>query len=135
MCYGLKNAAHLNGKIGCVMSRDKKTGRCEVRFDDKSLKPVLVKQENLRIVFDLPVARSYYYCLLKPKTKCIFVQILSAVFDECLSCTSRDVLCPNYIKLLSFMSCIRKNTFCNTVYPLTTQHSKNIYMIKKTLIP
>ena len=54
MCYGLKNAAHLNGKIGGVASRDKETGRCEVRFEDKSLKPVLVKQENLRIVFELP---------------------------------------------------------------------------------
>ena len=52
VCRGLKNAAHLNGKIGDV--RDSKAGRYVVRFEDKSLQPVSVKPINLRILFDLP---------------------------------------------------------------------------------
>ena len=54
VCHGLKNAAHLNGKIGDVRSRDTSNGRFKVRFEDKSLKSALVKPENLRIVFELP---------------------------------------------------------------------------------
>ena len=54
ICHGLKNAAHLNGKIGDIRSRDNSTGRFMVRFEDKSLKSALVKPENLRIVFELP---------------------------------------------------------------------------------
>lgn len=54
ICHGLKNKAHLNGKIGDVRSFDGKTLLYVVRFEDKSLKSAFVKQENLRIVFDLP---------------------------------------------------------------------------------
>jgi len=54
MCHGLRNAAHLNGKVGDTRSFDNKTGRYRVRFEDKSLKSALVKPGNLRIAFDLP---------------------------------------------------------------------------------
>ena len=54
ICHGLKNAAHLNGKVGETRSFDNKTGRYEVRFEDKRLKPTLIKPENLLIAFDLP---------------------------------------------------------------------------------
>ena len=55
-CYGLKNAPHLNGKIGDIRSAPKQCGdsRFAVHFEDKTLKPALVKPQNLRIVFDLP---------------------------------------------------------------------------------
>jgi len=53
-CHGLKNAAHLNGKIGDVKSPyEEKVGRYVVRFEDKTIKPALVKPENLRIILDL----------------------------------------------------------------------------------
>ena len=54
ICHGLKNAAHLNGKVGDMRYFDNKTGRYEVRFEDKSLKPALVEPEHLLIAFDLP---------------------------------------------------------------------------------
>ena len=67
VCQGLKNASHLNGKIGDVRSYGKgKMGdmwrefhnggafRYCVHFEDESLKPCLVKPENVRILFDLP---------------------------------------------------------------------------------
>ena len=54
VCHGLKNAAHLNGKIGETTGYKADTDRYEVHFEDKSLKPVAVKRENLRIVFELP---------------------------------------------------------------------------------
>jgi len=72
VCRGLKNAPHLNGKLGQVKSIynaiDKSpfrvdhvahflpsTGlRFSVHFVDTSMKPAAVKLENLRIVFDLP---------------------------------------------------------------------------------
>ena len=56
-CHGLKNASHLNGKIGDIRSPPQECGdvyRFAVHFEDKSLKPALVKPENLRVVFDLP---------------------------------------------------------------------------------
>jgi hypothetical protein len=54
VCHGLKNAVHLNGNIGDAIDFDFKTDRYLVHFEDKSLKPSLVKPENLRILFDLP---------------------------------------------------------------------------------
>ena len=56
VCHGLKNAAHLNGKIGDTRGYNAHTGRYEIHFEDKSLKPVAVKRENLRIVVELPAA-------------------------------------------------------------------------------
>ena len=56
VCHGLKNAAHLNGMIGDARKWIPGTGRYEVHFEDKSLKPAAVKPENLRIVFELPPA-------------------------------------------------------------------------------
>eukprot|EP00984_Skeletonema_dohrnii_P028217 scaffold18122_cov72-Skeletonema_dohrnii-CCMP3373.AAC.2 len=54
MLHGLKKAAHLNGEIGDVREYCKLSGRCVVHLEDKDLKPVKVKHDNLRIVFDLP---------------------------------------------------------------------------------
>ena len=67
VCHGLKNASHLNGKIGDVRGYGKgKMGdvrrefgnggafRYSVHFEDESLKPCLVKPENVRVLFDLP---------------------------------------------------------------------------------
>ncbi len=57
ICHGLSNASHLNGKLGEVRSeaKDKSNGnRLVVHFEDKSLKPVAIKPENLRIAFELP---------------------------------------------------------------------------------
>ncbi|KAL7545630.1 hypothetical protein ACHAWF_008983 [Thalassiosira exigua] len=55
VCHGLKKASHLNGKLGeVVLCADCKTSRYEVRFEDKSMKSVLVRPGNLRIVFELP---------------------------------------------------------------------------------
>ena len=48
-------ALHLNGKLGEVRTFVKQpTGtRLDVHFEDKSLKTVLVKPENLPIAFEL----------------------------------------------------------------------------------
>ena len=54
MLHGLKKAAHLNGEIGDVREYCKLSDRWVVHLEDKDLKPVKVKHENLRIVFDLP---------------------------------------------------------------------------------
>jgi len=54
MLHGLKKAAHLNGEIGDVRDYCKLSDRCVVHLEEKNLKPVKVKHENLRIVFDLP---------------------------------------------------------------------------------
>ena len=54
VCHGLQKASHLNGKIGDARDFDFKAGRYVVHFEDKSLKPFLVKPENLRILVDLP---------------------------------------------------------------------------------
>ena len=54
ICHGLKNANHLNGKIGDVRDFNVKADRYEVYFEDSKLKPSLVKAEHFRIVFDLP---------------------------------------------------------------------------------
>ena len=57
ICHGLKQASHLNGKIGDIRKPLKQCGedlRYEVNFEDEKLKPALVKVQNLRVVFDLP---------------------------------------------------------------------------------
>jgi len=66
ICHSLQKAAHLNGKIGEVRDFDvkekedgkkgfdKDVDRCVVHFEDEGLKPVSVKANNLRVVFDLP---------------------------------------------------------------------------------
>ena len=54
ICHGLKNALHLNEKIGDVIRYDPKSCRYEVRFEDKSLTSASVKKTNLQILFDLP---------------------------------------------------------------------------------
>ena len=52
--HGLKKNAHLNGEIGDIRGRCLLSGRWVVHLEGKASKPVQVKQENLRIVFDLP---------------------------------------------------------------------------------
>ena len=56
VCQGLQKAAHLNGKLADVRSFDKNKERYTIYFEDTKLKPVAVKKENVRIVFDLPDA-------------------------------------------------------------------------------
>ena len=53
VCQGLKKASHLNGKIGDARSFNDGTGHYGVHFEHAS-KPVAVKKENLRIVFEIP---------------------------------------------------------------------------------
>lgn len=53
VCTGLQKATHLNGKIGDRRDFDEDTGRYTIHFEDEKVKPVKVKPENLRIVFDL----------------------------------------------------------------------------------
>jgi hypothetical protein len=57
MFHGLKKDAHLNGEIGDIRDLCQLSGRWVVHLEGKGLKPVKVKQENLRIVFDLPEPR------------------------------------------------------------------------------
>jgi len=65
ICHGLVRASHLNGKLGFVRNlRRNETviGAAavtdyvlfEVNFENRSLKPKLVKPENVRIAFELP---------------------------------------------------------------------------------
>jgi len=56
VCQGLVKGAHLNGKLADVRSFDKDKERYTIYFEDTKLKPVAVKKENVRIVFDLPDA-------------------------------------------------------------------------------
>ena len=51
---GLKKAAHLNGEIGEIRDLCPLSNRCVVHLEGKASKPVKVKQENLRILFNLP---------------------------------------------------------------------------------
>jgi len=53
VCHGLKNASHLNGKMGDLRAFDKNTGRYEIHFEEKNLKPCLVARDNLHIVLDI----------------------------------------------------------------------------------
>jgi len=53
VCHGLEGARqHCNGKIGQMIQDD--SGRYEVHFEDKDLKPCNVKHANLHIIFELP---------------------------------------------------------------------------------
>ena len=54
ICHGLKNANHLNGKLGDLRLYHEERDRYEVHFEDKSLTPAFVRSRNLCIVFDLP---------------------------------------------------------------------------------
>lgn len=54
VCQGLKGASHLNGKIGDAREFNDDVGRYKVYFEDTKLKSVLVKKENLRVLFELP---------------------------------------------------------------------------------
>lgn len=74
VCHGLQSSSHLNGELGevkhfyntktklCIEPNlilltficERQWFRVTVHFMDKSLQPVAVKLENLRIVFDLP---------------------------------------------------------------------------------
>ena len=54
MLHGLKKAAHLNDEIGDIRDYCALSNRHVVHFERKGLMPVKVKQENLRILFDLP---------------------------------------------------------------------------------
>ena len=58
MLHGLKKAAHLNDEIGDIRDLCPLSGRWVVHLEGKGLKPVKVKQENLRIMFDLPVPKT-----------------------------------------------------------------------------
>ena len=60
VCHGLINASHLNGKIGDAREYNFDTDRYAVHFDDMNLKPVSVRRENLRIVFELPAVVEEY---------------------------------------------------------------------------
>lgn len=53
ICHSLVKANHLNGKLGDLRKLDNSSGRCVVHFEEKGIKPCLVKMENLRIVLDL----------------------------------------------------------------------------------
>lgn len=57
VCHGLINAPHLNEKLGEVRSCKHEDGsggdRFGVHFEEKGLKPVAVKPQNLRIAFEL----------------------------------------------------------------------------------
>mmetsp|Transcript_6837 Transcript_6837/g.15828 ORF Transcript_6837/g.15828 Transcript_6837/m.15828 type:complete len:684 (+) Transcript_6837:305-2356(+) len=57
ICCGLKNAAHLNGKIGDARKHNGKTLRYEVYFEDKKLKTASIRPINLRVLFELPEKR------------------------------------------------------------------------------
>jgi len=50
-CFGLLNPRHLNGKKAKVQSFDKEKGSYRVEFCDTSLKPCLVKPENVKLLF------------------------------------------------------------------------------------
>jgi len=56
ICHGLVSAFHLNGELGEVRAVSNNiTGfRLGVHFENRNLKPALVKPENLRISFELP---------------------------------------------------------------------------------
>ena len=52
--HGLKKHAHLNGQIGDIREYCMPSNRYTVHLEGKASKPVKVKHENLRILFDLP---------------------------------------------------------------------------------
>jgi hypothetical protein len=58
ICHGLVSASHLNGVLGEVrhLKQDGTGLRFGVYFEKKNMKSALVKPENLRIAFELPVS-------------------------------------------------------------------------------
>ena len=54
MLHGLKKAAHLNDEIGDIRDLCQLSDRWVVHLEGNASKPVKVKQENLRILFELP---------------------------------------------------------------------------------
>ena len=54
ICDGLKNATHLNGKIGDLRSWHEESGCFKVHFDGNEIEPCTVKNEFLQILFDFP---------------------------------------------------------------------------------
>jgi hypothetical protein len=64
ICHGLVSASHLNGELGEVRNKNSNqdgTGlRFGVYFEKKNMKSALVKPENLRIAFKLPVSSKDY---------------------------------------------------------------------------
>jgi hypothetical protein len=58
LCHGLVSASHLNGELGEVRNwKNTETGiRFAVYFEKKGAKSALVKPENLRIAFELPIS-------------------------------------------------------------------------------
>jgi len=54
VCKGLVSASHLNGKIGDIRRRDKKTSRYAVHFADPSLEPKRILARNLRVLINVP---------------------------------------------------------------------------------
>ena len=54
VCKGLVSAANLNGKIGDIRRRDKKTNRYAVHFADQSLEPKCILARNLRVLINVP---------------------------------------------------------------------------------
>ena len=54
VCHGLKFSTHLNGKIGDLRSWDEASGLFKVHFEDTDLEPCPVKQDFMRILFELP---------------------------------------------------------------------------------
>jgi hypothetical protein len=56
ICHGfrLRSKSHLNGKIGDVRNLSKDRTICEVHFEDDALGSMIVKRENLILMFDLP---------------------------------------------------------------------------------
>jgi hypothetical protein len=60
ICHGLVSASHLNGELGEVRSAKLNANamgiRLAVYFEKKGVKSALVKPENLRIAFELPIS-------------------------------------------------------------------------------
>ena len=55
VCHGLKNASRLKATREPRSVHEKNSEiRFAVHFEDKSIKPALIKPENLRIVVELP---------------------------------------------------------------------------------
>ena len=50
---GADDADCVKGKIGQVISWDKKADCYTVKFEDESLEPVIVRRVDVRVVFDL----------------------------------------------------------------------------------
>jgi hypothetical protein len=60
ICHGLMSASCLNGELGQLryVKQDETGIRLGVNFEKKGVRSALVKPENLRIAFELPIERS-----------------------------------------------------------------------------